>query len=211
MFLVFLSAYAVGFSGAVMPGPLLTYTVRKSLAVGPKAGYIIIAGHALLELALVTVIFLGFDAVLRSETAQTVIGFAGGVLLSLMGADMIIGSVRNKVSVKTGDGESGTGNMMLASVILTASNPYFIIWWAIIGLGFIMQAYGSFGFAGVAVYYAGHITADLTWYALVSTIVGKTRRFIGEKTYRIIILCLGCLLVFFGIRFFTGALSGVLG
>ncbi len=207
MLFLFFSAFVVGFSGAVMPGPLLTYTIRKAMSIGPRAGFIIIAGHGILEMFLVIIIFLGFDIVLKSELSQIIIGIIGGILLAYMGIDMIVNSIKNKVSIKTDSDKSGSGNMILSSVVLTASNPYFIIWWAIIGLGFIMRSYESYGVAGVAVYYFGHITADVTWYAFVSVIVGKTRRFIKEKPYRIIILCLGCILVFFGVQFFYGAIQ----
>jgi len=202
MLFLFFSAFVVGFSGAVMPGPLLTYTIRKAMSIGPRAGFIIIAGHGILEMFLVIIIFLGFDIVLKSELSQIIIGIIGGILLAYMGIDMIVNSIKNKVSIKTDSDKSGSGNMILSSIILTATNPYFIIWWAIIGLGFIMRSYESYGVAGVAVYYFGHITADVTWYAFVSVIVGKSRRFIKETPYRIIILCLGCILVFFGIQFF---------
>lgn len=222
MLLIFLSAFAVGFSGAVMPGPLLTYTIRKSLTAGPVAGVIIIAGHAILEVSLVAAIFLGFDVILKSEIAQTVIGMAGGALLSVMGANMLIGGVKNKVAVKNGEGSlnassspssietDNPGSMIFSSIILTASNPYFIIWWAVIGLGFIMQSFEAFGAVGVAVYYIGHITADLTWYALVSTVVGKSRKFIRDDIYRVIICVLGCVLIFFGIRFIITAAQKLL-
>lgn len=207
MLFLFFSAFIVGFSGAVMPGPLLTYTIRKAMSIGPRAGFIIIAGHAILELFLVIIIFLGFDTVLKSQQAQIIIGIIGGILLAFMGTDMIVNSVKNKVSVKADAEQSGSKNMILSSIILTASNPYFIIWWAIIGLGFIMRSYESYGVTGVAIYYFGHITADVTWYALVSTVVGKTRKFIKETPYRIIIICLGCILIFFGVQFFYGAVQ----
>jgi threonine/homoserine/homoserine lactone efflux protein len=209
MILLFLSAFAVGFSGAVMPGPLMTYTIRKSLSAGPRAGFIIIAGHALLELFLVIVIFLGFDTVLKSEVTQIIIGITGGILLAYMGFDMIHNSSKNKISIQE-DGKSDSKNMVVSSIILTATNPYFILWWAIIGLGFIMQSYESYGAAGVTVYYFGHITADVTWYAFLSILVGTTRKFIKEKTYRIIIICLGCVLVFFGGKFIYGAVTSLM-
>lgn len=190
-----------------MPGPLLTYTIRKAMSIGPRAGFIIIAGHAILELFLVIIIFLGFDTVLKSQQAQMIIGIAGGILLTYMGIDMIIHSIKNKVSIQTDSEKSGSKNMILSSIVLTATNPYFIIWWTIIGLGFIMRSYESYGVIGVAIYYFGHITADVTWYALVSVIVGKTRKFIKETPYRIIIICLGCILVFFGVQFFIGAIQ----
>lgn len=185
----------------MMPGSLLTYTIRKSLAVGPRAGFIITAGHALLELVLVVVIFMGFGIVLQSEPIQIGIGIVGGVLLAWMGIDMVLGSIRNKVSVKTDDEQARSGNMVLSGALISAANPYFLLWWAVVGLGFLLQAYEDFSLIGVAIFYLGHIAADFGWYALVSGIVGTTRKFISEKPYRVILTILGALLIFFGGKF----------
>lgn len=205
MLLLYFSAFAVGLSGAMMPGSLLTYVIRKALSNGAKAGLIVVLGHGILEASLVTLIFLGFDRLLKSDTAQIVIGITGGLLLCLMGIKMAVDSYRNKVKVEVSSGKAEGGSMVLSGIVLSAANPYFLLWWAIIGLGFIMQAHASFGYPGVIIYYCGHISADLAWYSLVSFVVGKTRKFIKEKPYRIIIALLGCLLVFFGVRFIYDA------
>ena len=79
---ILLSSMAVAFSGAVMPGPLLTYTIQQSLTKGGKSGFLIILGHALLELLLIVLIFFGFDMILQSNAAQIAIGLVGGALLA---------------------------------------------------------------------------------------------------------------------------------
>lgn len=209
MLLLFGSAFAVGLSGAMMPGSLLTYTIRKSLSSGRRAGFVIAAGHALLEFMLVIVIFLGFDSFLQAEPMQIGIGIVGGILLSWMGLDMIVSSAKNKVSVQADQGQARSGNMIISAILISAANPYFLLWWAVVGLGFIIQAYESFGLAGVAVYYFGHISADIGWYGLVSAVVGTTRRFISEKLYRIILVILGALLIFFGGKFAFEAVKAI--
>ncbi len=133
------------------------------------------------------------------------IGVVGGILLAYMGIGMIYNSVKDKLTINTDAEQNGSGGMVLSSIILSATNPYFLLWWAIIGLGFILQAYQTLGFIGVVIYYLGHISADASWYGLITIIVGKTRKFISHKPYRVIIACLGCLLVFFGIKFVYGA------
>ncbi|HPJ02282.1 MAG TPA: LysE family transporter [Candidatus Limiplasma sp.] len=204
---LFFTALAVGFSGAMMPGSLLTYTIRQSLKEGPKVGFIVIVGHALLELALIIGIFLGLDMVLRSDAAQITIGLIGGILLCYIGADMIVKAARGKVSVDMDAQTKSSDRIMLSGALLSMANPYFLLWWAVIGLGFLTQAYRDFAVWGVAVYFAGHITADFAWYGLISTVVGTTRKFIKQKPYRIIIMVLGGLLIFFGARFLIDALG----
>lgn len=207
MTLIFLSALAVGFSGAMMPGSLLTYTIRQSLSVGPKAGFIVTIGHAILEFFLIILIFLGFDRVLQAEPAQVAISLVGGAFLSYMGFDMIKGAIRNTVKVQVDSGNAQTRSMLWSGLAISAANPYFLLWWAIIGLGFIMQSYTAFGLIGVAIYFIGHITADFIWYGFVSTLVGTTKRFISEKPYRVIIAALGCLLIYFGGSFLVSAVT----
>lgn len=202
---IFFSALAVGFSGAMMPGSLLTYIIKQSLSFGPRSGFIIMLGHALLELVLIILIFLGLNIILQSGAAQIVIGIIGGLMLAYMGADMIVKSIKNKVSVRTDGEKTGKGSMVLSGALISAANPYFLLWWAVIGLGFVMKSYGSNGIAGVAVYFTGHIAADFIWYVTVSVIVGTTRKFIKQTPYRVIIAALGGLLIFFGGSFVYGA------
>lgn len=205
MTFIFLSAIAVAFSGAMMPGPLLTYTIRQALNSGPCSGFIIIAGHAVLEAILVILIFLGFDTILQSNSVQISIGIIGGLLLLYMGSEMIYNSWKNTIKIEWDNKKTGAGNMFFSGIAISAANPYFLLWWAVIGLGFLLQAYKSFGIAGIFIFYTGHILADFIWYGVISLIVGKTRQFIKEKIYRSIIAALGCVLVFFGGSFFYQA------
>ena len=207
---LFLTALAVGFSGAMMPGSLLTYVIRQSLKEGPKVGFLVIIGHALLELVLIVGIFLGLDMVLKSDAAQIAIGMVGGILLVYIGADMIVKAAKNKVSIEMNAQGKNSERMVLSGAILSLANPYFLLWWAVIGLGFLTEAYRDFAVWGVLIYFLGHITADFTWYGLISSVVGTTRRFIKEKPYRIIIIVLGALLIFFGGKFLFEALTALI-
>ncbi len=208
MAMIFLSALAVAFSGAMMPGPLLTYTIRQALNTGPYSGFIIIFGHAVLELILIALIFLGFDIILQSDSAQIGIGFIGGLLLIYMGSDMIFSSLKKKINIEVDEKKSSAGNILFISgMAVSAANPYFLLWWAIIGLGFLIQAYKSFGIVGVFMFYIGHILADFIWYGLISIIVGKTRKFIKQRLYRSVIVVLGSILIFFGGSFFYNAIA----
>jgi threonine/homoserine/homoserine lactone efflux protein len=170
-------------------------------------GFLVIVGHAALELVLIAGIFLGLDMVLKSNAAQITIGMGGGLMLCWLGGEMIVKAARGRVSVSMESQSRNSEKLVLSGALLSLANPYFLLWWAVIGLGFLTQAYRDFAVFGVAVYFAGHITADFVWYGLISTVVGKTRKFIGEKPYKIIIMALGALLVFFGAKFLIDAVT----
>jgi threonine/homoserine/homoserine lactone efflux protein len=192
----------------MMPGSLLTYTLDKSIKTGAKAGILISIGHALLELALVILIFLGVGKYLGTAVAQMIIGMLGGLVLIFFGAGMVKDIVKGNISIdfnKPADGKFG--NIVVGGAMISASNPYFIIWWAAVGLGLIMNAYNSFGIAGVILFYSGHILSDFTWYFFISVLISKTRTFINLRIYKLVIALLGVCLVGFGLSFLIASLK----
>ncbi len=205
---IFIQALLIGYSGAIMPGSLLTYTLNESLKFGAKSGLIISMGHALLEMGLVILIFFGIGDYLSTPIAQLIISISGGLVLVFLGINMIKDSLSDKVGIDLKESsEIHYGNLLAGGALLSASNPYFLVWWATIGLGLIMNAYKYMGILGIALVYFGHITADITWYVFVAALVGKTRSFINPRVYKTIIIILGCCLCGFGIKFLVSALK----
>lgn len=208
---IFLKSLVIGYSGAIMPGSMLTYTIDKSLRHGAKTGIIVSLGHALLELILVILIFVGLGKYLAAEAAQIVIGLLGGIILGYLGFGMIKDVYLNKVSLNPqSTPDDKNSNMFLAGAALSGSNPYFIVWWSAVGLTLIMEAYRSFGLIGVAAFYIGHILADISWYTFISVLISKTRHLINLKIYKTIIIVLAICLISFGIRFFTDSIHLIL-
>ena len=184
---LFLSSFIVAFSGAMMPGPLMTATISESSKNGPWVGPRMMAGHAILEILLITAIFLGMAPLFKKEMFFIVVAFAGGVIMIVMAAGML----RSLPGLKLGPGTvEGIGmNHYLAGILMSLANPYWIIWWATIGLGYVTNAQ-KFGFAGIAAFYTGHITGDMVWYTSLSFAFGKGKKFFGNTTYRILVgLC----------------------
>jgi threonine/homoserine/homoserine lactone efflux protein len=70
-----------------------------------------------------------------------------------------------------------------SGIFLSLANPYWLIWWLTIGLGYVIFA-AKFGLVGVFLFFAGHILADLAWYTLVSAAVAYGRNFFTDGLYR---------------------------
>ena len=110
---IFWTALVVGFSGAMMPGPLLTVTIGASVRRGFTAGPLIVLGHAILEIVLVLLLVLGLAQFLASEWVTTVIALVGGAFLVYMGWSMTRDAWRGRVSLDLGSpggSESATVN-----------------------------------------------------------------------------------------------------
>ncbi len=209
MVAIFFQSLLIGYSGAMMPGSLLVYTMDKSMKTGARAGLLISIGHALLELLVVALLFMGVGTILKTEAAQTVIGIVGGFILFLIGINMLWAVHTRKINIEVSQSEARSGNMLLGGAVLSASNPYFSLWWSVVGLGLLMKAYDLFGMAGVISFYAGHILADISWFTFVAALIGKTKRFMNLKVYQYIVVFLGLCVVGFGMIFFVSAIKKI--
>jgi threonine/homoserine/homoserine lactone efflux protein len=200
---LFAASFAIAFSGALMPGPLLTATITESTRRGPSAGPLIIAGHAVLESCLLVALMLGLSPILAKDGVFVGISFLGGAVLAWMAAGMF--RSLSSLSLPRGS-QKGRGNRLVwTGVAMSLSNPYWTVWWATIGLGAIVQA-RRFGVPGVAAFFSGHILADLGWYSLVSFAVGKGKRFFSDRIYRRLVAVLAVLMLAFAAAFiFAGA------
>lgn len=237
---IFFSSLLLGYTGAMMPGPLLTYDIERSLHRGWKKGLLVPLGHVLFEMVLVVLIVLGMGAFLKLPWPQIVILFVGGVMLLLFGADMIRSAVKGTLKLSVRDGAPAKRGeifeIILKSGVISVMNPYFLIWWASIGLGSFLLANSTLGIWGVVLFYSGHAMADISWYLCVSLLCDRIGRFIAGaqydanalaglprwrriavwircNPYRFIIGILGSALIYFSIRFIiNGAvmLSGIL-
>ena len=181
-----------------MPGPLLTITLSESARRGFVAGPLIVLGHGILELALVLLLLLGLAPVLKNNYVIGGVGVVGAMVLIWMA----VGMIRSLPSLSL-EGMSANGNStnpVWAGILMSVANPYWIIWWATIGLGYILYSIKS-GLLGVIAFFLGHILADLAWYATVSFTVAHGRRFMSDRIYKGVIACCALALLGFGVYF----------
>ena len=204
---IFASSFIIALSGALMPGPLLTATVSESTKRGFIAGPMLILGHGILELGLVIGLLLGLAPYLEKDIVFGTIGIAGGVIMIWMAYGMFRSLPTLTISYEAS--ESKQKNIVIDGILMSIANPYWILWWATIGLGYILHSM-KFGIYGVAFFFTGHIMADLVWYATISAAIAKGRRFFSDKMYKGLIGFCALFLLFFAGYFFYSGLNKVL-
>lgn len=178
---IFGLAFLTGFSGAMMPGPLLALTIGQVAASGFMAALWLITGHALLELVLLLLLVLGLRVVLARPKVRGAIGLIGGAALFYMGFDM----VRNAASVRLGltHGEAMSAPfLLLAGAAVSIANPYFTGWWATIGVGQLAHT-GPQTTREYAAFYVGHELSDYVWYAFVAALIVLARGVLAGAWY----------------------------
>ncbi len=194
LFTLFITSLMVAFSGAMMPGPLLTVTITESSHRGMIAGPMLIIGHGLLEIILIFGLFFGLAPIFKHDTFFLITAFVGSAIMILMAWGMLRSLPTLSISMKP----EGTrkNNLLVTGALMSLANPYWIIWWATIGLGYTIYAQ-KFGIVGIVLFFVGHIIGDFIWYSAISTAVSKGRKLFTDKVYRILIgVCALFLLAF---------------
>lgn len=197
---IFCTSFVLALSGALMPGPLMTVTVSESSRRGASTGPLMIFGHGLLELALVVALISGLAPILVRDDVFIFISLTGGAVLLWMGISMLRSLPQLSLDYQPAS-EKKLRNLVVMGIVLSAVNPYWLLWWASIGLGYIMHAL-KFGLLGVTAFFLGHILADLAWYGLISFGITKGQHLFSNDFYRKLIGGCAIFLILFSCWFF---------
>ena len=149
-------------------------------------------------------LLLGLSPFLNQEYVYIFIAIAGGAVLLWMAAGMFRKLPNLKLSFEKEDRKQK--NLIFSGALLSVANPYWTVWWATIGLGYIIHSMEC-GLLGVLIFFIGHILADLVWYTTVSVTVGKGRNFMTDRVYRWIIGVCAVFLLFFSCYFFYSGIN----
>jgi threonine/homoserine/homoserine lactone efflux protein len=201
---IFFFSFLVALTGALTPGPLLTFTIFKSLnqKKGYLAGAFIILGHATIEFILILVLLAGASILFQNIVFLTIIGMIGGIFLIIFGGLVIRNTIKADYSVDfnlEGNNLKGyKGNSFIGGMIVSLSNPYWTFWWAVIGLGFMVNFNITFATPiGLLLFFIGHELGDLVWYLPISTFVYLGGKSLNPKVYKyVLIICAGFMIIF---------------
>jgi len=212
--LIFSFSFLVALTGALSPGPLLTYTIIKSVKTA-KRGYLVglwvITGHAILEIGIIIFLLLGFSFLLKNMIVVRTIGIAGGLILVYFGVSIIRDVYRGNVPTGflNSRGEQnqvpeavgkGLENPIIGGFIVSMSNPYWWVWWATIGFAFLIQFDISFErWPNLVTFFLGHEAGDLAWYLFVSFLAFFGMRHLNKRVYYGVLVCCAVFMILFGI------------
>ena len=191
--------FVVGLSGAIIPGPLLAFTVFDTSRKRKITGHTIILGHALWEFGIILIILLGFEEIITQY--KLVIYVIGGLALALMGISMVRsrgGEIRME--------SSKVSSSLVGGVFYTAFNPTQPPWWATAGLALLLKGIEIMGIMGVVLVTLGHWLSDFAYYIFVSFMVHRHEKYINPRQREISIL-LGIFMALLGAYFLTQGLQ----
>jgi threonine/homoserine/homoserine lactone efflux protein len=188
-------------SGVLAPGPLLFANLACATNHDKWSGIKVACGHAIIEIILIIILAAGLFTIDAAREYTNAIGLMGGVAI-LVFAGLQTATIVNKNRPQYHIGHiAGRKGPFLIGLLFTALNPFFIIWWFTAGLKLITDS-AEFGITtGLILLFALHVWIDYAWLALTAYLASKGTSLLNSKIYRVILLALAALLVYYGISF----------
>lgn len=198
-------------SGVISPGPLffanLVYGSKQGIYSGIKMAH----GHTIVELPLIIILASGlitFSSITTTNLVSKLISLSGGIVI------LVFSAVQIEALLKKKKGEKkiyfNTHNKkdpLIIGSILSALNPFFILWWLTAGLKLISDSLELYGFAmGIVVVFSFHIWMDYGWLAVTAHLVSRGTLIFRSKYYPILLLALNAALIYYGIYFIVTGL-----
>lgn len=190
----------VSASGVLAPGPLFAANVSYGLRRGTRAGLKMAVGHAAVELPLLVLLGAG---------AFTLVGLSPhfGSAVSILGAAALFAfaGLQVRAALRGGGARAGSGKgPLIAGAALTALNPFFMVWWLTVGLKLVADAVLAWALAGALIVFALHVWMDFAWMGAVAFLASRGSRVLSPRNYKVVMVCLSGVLVYFGVAFLLG-------
>ncbi len=181
-------------SGVMMPGPMFTVTLAKSLK-SPWTGVWVSLGHAVIEVPLIVLIYFGLAQFFKDVSVQFALSIVGGGMIIWMGVSLF----RARREVARGAKDTRY-NAFTAGILMSGLNPFFLVWWVTVG-SLILMNFLEFSPQGLALFIVVHWLCDFVWLTLVSVSIFKTRSFLSLTVQEWIFTVCSLGLVYFGGNF----------
>ncbi|NLF29788.1 MAG: LysE family transporter [Planctomycetes bacterium] len=194
-------AVAVSLTGVMAPGAM----TAAALAAGTRrrhAGAMIAVGHGIVELPLIVLLIGGVRLWLERAAVRGAIGLAGGVIMLWMA----LGLLRALRGPALQADAVPQRRPVRAGIVLTATNPFFLLWWATVGLTLAADA-ARLGAAAFALFALVHWVCDLLWLEILTLASFSGARLLGPSAQKAILLVCGAGMAWFGAQFVASALG----
>ena len=193
-------------SGALAPGPLtITSIAEGARGRWIKAGLTISIGHASFELPYILALGVLASGLAFSTGLLKGMGIASSGVMLLFVALTIREALRPPVGSRR---EGEARRPFAAGLLMTAINPYFLLWWVGVGWPLVIGA-AEGGLVGYIAMYASHVWYDFAWLALMAYLGERGSRILETRGYKAFLAALAAILAIMAADMLSRTLIGL--
>ncbi|MDE1867394.1 MAG: LysE family transporter [Thaumarchaeota archaeon] len=191
-----LTVITISVSGVMSPGPLFAANVAYGTRGGWKTGIRMAFGHTIVELPLVILLGIGAISLVVLPQFREYTSILGAISLFVFSGLQI-----RTAMMKSSSSQLPKHGPFIMGILLSALNPFFLIWWFTIGFKLISDALLLYTFIGIGIMFGLHIWMDYAWLGTVGFLSSRGKKILSTKNYKIFMIALSGVLVYFGINF----------
>ncbi len=194
--LQFLTAgFLLGISAGFSPGPLLTLVITQTLKHNKTEGIKVALSPLITDLPIILIAIFVFSGLSQFDLALALISFVGGGYIAYLGIE----SLKIKtLNTEIGDTKSKSMKKGIIANLLSPS-PY--LFWVTVGTPLLFKAF-DISLLSSAMFLISFYVFLIGSKILIAIIVSRSKVFINQKLYVIIMRVLGIALLIFSIIFF---------
>ena len=195
--LQFISAgILLGLSAGLSPGPLLTLVITQTLKHNRKEGIKVAMSPLITDLPIILTAMFILKKVSEFNLILALISFSGGVFLAYLGIE----SVRIK-KLNVDQQDLSKSESLKKGIIANFLNPSPYLFWTTVGTPLIFDAL-QINLITSVLFLIAFYTFLLGSKIMIAFLTARSKLFINQKIYLIVMKILGIILIIFSLIFF---------
>ncbi len=190
----------LGLSSGLSPGPLLTLVLTQTIRHNRAEGIKVALSPLITDLPIILITVLIMGRLSRFGIFLAIISFVGAIFLAYLGVE----SLRSKeLNLEVRDSKSGS---LKKGIIANFLNPSPYLFWTTVGTPLLLKAYNTDLLTSIlfmVLFYVFLIGSKV----VVAFLVDRTKQFINQKVYLILMRILGIALLIFSLIFLYDAVK----
>jgi threonine/homoserine/homoserine lactone efflux protein len=193
-------------SGALAPGPLSAGAITSGLRNGWKGGLLVAVGHIIFELPYIIVLAITLENIswiLNISIIKYALSLAVVIILTFFAISLLNDALKQSDLGITKNPRTGISNPLLIGLAFTALNPYFLLWWASVGMELIRRALAFGLLPGIIILYLSHFWMDVAWLTGLGLAANRGVERLGGFGYKVLLEALALVLMVFALHIFA--------
>lgn len=179
-------------------GPMCLLVFNTAADDGVLAGLVLMSAIAAVDLLFITLAGFGVGALLQGKNTRRAVKIFGSLVLVFFGADMAAGALGVALLPSVAIFQRSGGGLFATGLLLTASNPLTIIFWS--GVFSAQIAENNYDKHQLMLFSLGCVLSTVAFLSLVAVLGASVGDFLPDNIIKALNVCVGCLIIFFGVR-----------